>query len=146
MYSTTGARGAKHAWMYETDGIGVISYTYVRIHQPLAPNLLSSVSCPSLGSESFAQIPSTHIIFSLASYHLTHTEVNVAEGKTYRLVTLCPAAAELWMNLQARSKDLLAAVKVLRKMKRNKSTTEVPLIGQPDAGESEESSSESGEE
>ena len=119
----------------------------MRIYQPLAPDLLSSASCAALGCQSFTQIPSTNVIFSLASYPLTC--IPIPENQPRILVTLGPAAAKLWTDLQEQLKDILAAVKALRKMKRGKPTAEtpgIPPMGKPDAVESEESGLECAEE
>ena len=59
---------------------------------------------------------------SLSSLKIDQTDIKIADGPSGVIVTLGQTAAQIWTDLQARSKDIVKAVKSLQKMKRSKTT------------------------
>ncbi|KAG7095217.1 hypothetical protein E1B28_005992 [Marasmius oreades] len=92
MYSKGNYKGARHEDVSEVKNVGVLSYIYVRTYTLLGHNTFTTMSCPQLNSETFLQIPRTHLLLSLASFSINKQPLATSE---FSIIILDSAATAL---------------------------------------------------
>lgn len=114
MYSQSYYRGAQHEAVTELKSSGLPSYVYIQVYAPFSGAIMSSLSCPSLATTTFLQIPRTHILFSLASYGMSWTEVTSADAHLFTMLTLGPETFAIFSTFLRHAHDFKTAVQVLK--------------------------------
>ncbi len=113
------------------------SYTNVRVFRPFSGDTLSSLSCSQLGCSSFLRVPREHILFSLASCVISHSNNMTHTGQPYVLATLPPFAANILQILRSKSVQVFSSIKELKTLMKVKVTTEAGEdLEKSDEGES----------
>lgn len=79
IYTNTGAKGANHEWTASADHLGSLSYLSLQMFAPLSWAKFTSVMCAELDCSSFAHLPPTHVLFSLATFPIQVQPLPFAE-------------------------------------------------------------------
>lgn len=139
MYTTSGARKANHQWIPLVTSVGVPSYVNVMAYRPFAGNTLSSISCSSLGCNTFLQVPRTRLLFALAGPMVSRVEAQTPAGQAYTLATLSDFAADILGSLKDNSAEVFRCVTELGKLLRaGKIGEEGDLLDNSEGSEGEE--------
>ncbi|KAJ2915314.1 hypothetical protein MD484_g5089, partial [Candolleomyces efflorescens] len=115
MYSKGPGKNSKHEWIKSMDKLGVASYIYVRKLSAMAgDSVFTSLTCPTLSSPTYLQIPRTHLLFSLASFSQSISIQSISvNGNDFNLVNLCSISAGLFNVFNSNCDELYEALKVL---------------------------------
>ena len=121
-YTTSGARNAQHQWVPSITSVGVPLYVNIQVYRTFSGDTLSNLSCLSLGCNTYLHVPRTHLLFSLASYSISHAEYQTPAGQTYILITPSSFAIDILKVLQVRVAKIDVLVKELKRMLKGKAS------------------------
>ncbi|KAA1468573.1 hypothetical protein DENSPDRAFT_814932 [Dentipellis sp. KUC8613] len=118
MYTTTGARGAKHDWTASVTSVGSSSYIVGRVFTPSYMHTYSSLSCAALGCATFLRIPRTHVMFSFASASsdIRAVDMVVDPNHPFHYITLGSFPTHILKALEQRSSDIFNCIQALIKL------------------------------
>lgn len=140
MYSKAAGSGAKHEWLESSHTLGTLSYVTVQVFARMFGLTYSSIACSTLSCETFAHIPSTHVILALGTLEggVVSREVIAQDGTEWTEATVSPAVQDLLAELDGCKRFVDAGVRELcSQLKRKNPTGNLEILAVEDS-ESEE--------
>lgn len=142
LYSTSGAKGARHDWIDKVHSVGEPSYLMVQLYAHSHGCTYTSLACKSLESNSFLRVPRTHILFSFPSNSITRKDISSDAAHPMTFVTLPPQSTALFLILISNAIRIDKAIKFLGKVLKGKESTEADELVEGYSGDGESSESE----
>ncbi|TFK60394.1 hypothetical protein BDN72DRAFT_779478 [Pluteus cervinus] len=129
MYTQADYKGAKHESVDEITSPGLPSFIYIQLYSQFGPGIFTSLSCSSLSSGTFLQIPRTHLLFSFAGFNITRQDLTTADAHPFSMITLCSQSYDIHHRLAARAAEVALSVDILKAKKAQLVSTDniVPL-------------------
>ncbi|KAK7691172.1 hypothetical protein QCA50_006275 [Cerrena zonata] len=129
LYSTSGAKGARHDWIDEIKSVGDPSYVMVQVYTHSHGSTYTSLTCKSLECNTFLRLPRTHLIFSLpwdptATATPSRRDISADAAHPMTFVTLSPQSTAIFLVLLSNSIPISNAVRALTKMLKGKEDVE----------------------
>ncbi|KAJ7173523.1 hypothetical protein C8R46DRAFT_1083087 [Mycena filopes] len=122
-------KNTMHDWTPTVTSVGTPSYIYVSMYRRFAGALFTSMACEKLSCSTVLQIPSTHLLLSLASFtKITKQAIPASDGYPHIMVNLCPESLKLFEDLRGSSPVVQTAVQELGRLLREKSASGPSII------------------
>lgn len=130
--------GRRHAPVSTAYSLPALSYATVQVFKKFGKAKYTSLACDTLDCATFDHVPPAHIIFSFASYSVTHITSNDSPSEALVFLTPSNEVLDILQGAKSAEKALLKALKSFKRELRKKSAAATGTSAVPTTAEDDE--------